>query len=105
MQVEQSEQSCNQNYYFCYGSEGQDYRGGWTEINAPSLDLARELFRLFHPSNPPGGFLACGEVCTEEQFRERYQNHPQGNLGAFRWEKIVVTQKKSQEKTGDRCQS
>ena len=29
------------NFYFTYGTEGQPFFGGWTEVDAPSLGLLR----------------------------------------------------------------
>ncbi len=72
-------------YFFTYGSEGQPYIGGWSEVEAKDEDMARELFRLVHPSK--NGFLPCSSVYSEYDF---YQTKmpKNGNFGAFCHEKI-----------------
>jgi len=50
--------------YFTYGTDpAYPFRGGWTEITAPSLATAYEIFRAYHPNCPV--FLS---VLTEDEF-------------------------------------
>ena len=70
-------------YFFTYGTEGQPYRGGWTEIIAPSRDAACHVFRAIHPDKTPG-LLNCCSVYTEEDFAEdRSGMFRTGNYGAY----------------------
>lgn len=72
-------------FYFTYGSEGQPYVGGWSEVEAEDEDAARELFRLVHPLRD--GFLPCGGIYTESEFN-RTRMWKDGNFGAFCHERI-----------------
>lgn len=33
-------------FYFTYGSSGMAYKGGWTEVEAPSITIAWQAFTL-----------------------------------------------------------
>ena len=74
-------------FYFTYGTEGQPFSGGWTEIEAPDEDTARAVFRLIHPKN---GFLNCSSVYPEERFKRTKMAGPGGNFGRFCQEKITL---------------
>ena len=76
-------------YYFTYGSEGHPFYGGWTEIVAPDEDVAREVFRIFHP-NGPDGFMSCSDVYEEEWFKST-KEFKAGNFGHRCYERISVT--------------
>lgn len=54
-------------YYFTYGTDGQPFVGGWTEVEAPNVNLACAAFRLAHPDKEPG-ILNCSSAYTEENF-------------------------------------
>ena len=54
-------------YYFTYGTDGQPFVGGWTEVEAPNVNLACAAFRLAHPDKEPG-ILNCSSTYTEENF-------------------------------------
>ena len=41
-------------YYFTYGTDGQPFVGGWTEVEAPNVNLACAVFRAVHPDKEPG---------------------------------------------------
>lgn len=76
-------------FYFTYGSEGQPFHGGWTEIETSDVETACSLFRALHP-NRQGDFLNCSGVYTEEQFQNsRTQMNVTGNLGAKCHEVII----------------
>lgn len=55
-------------FYFTYGTEGQPFVGGWTEIEAPNVNVACAAFRVYHPDKIEG-LLNCSSVYTEEQFK------------------------------------
>ena len=79
----------NRVFYFTYGTDGQPYRGGWTEIEAPDMQTACALFRAYHPDKTEG-LLNCASVYTEEymQTSGMWEN---GNFGARCDERITVT--------------
>lgn len=77
-------------FYFTYGSEGHDFFGGWTEIEAPSYSMATEIFRAVHP-NEENSWLKCSSVYTEEEFKRTRMAGPEGNFGRFCHERITVT--------------
>lgn len=77
-------------FYFTYGSDGHPFIGGWTEIIAPSKEVACAVFRGIHPCKYPD-ILNCCSVYTMEQFATSSMNGPNGNLGHGCWEVITVT--------------
>lgn len=76
-------------FYFTYGTDGQPFVGGWTEIESPNVDVACFAFRHIHPDRTPG-LLNCSSVYTEEQFKLTGMNGPEGNFGRFCQETITV---------------
>lgn len=76
-------------FYFTYGSDGQPFSGGWTEIEAPDVRSACALFRAFHPDKAEG-LLNCSSVYSEEGFSKTGMQK-EGNLGARCRERITVT--------------
>lgn len=36
-------------FYFTYGTDGQPFFGGWTEVEAPDAHAACAAFRAYHP--------------------------------------------------------
>lgn len=81
----------NKTYYFTYGSEGQPFVGGWTEVKAPNMHTACEAFRAIHPDKTPG-LLNCCSVYTEEDFKDdRHDMFRTGNFGAYCHEVITLT--------------
>lgn len=66
-------------FYFTYGSEGQPFVGGWTEVAAESKAVAVAAFRVFHPDKV-AGLVNCSSIYDEERFKQTkmYQN---GNFG------------------------
>lgn len=75
-------------YYFTYGTEGQPYRGGWTEVIADDMAMAEAAFLAYHPKTEHG-FLNCSSVYTEEQFM-RTTMWKKDNLGARCHERISL---------------
>ncbi len=66
-------------FYFTYGTEGQPFVGGWTEVEAPNAHAAAVAFSIFHP-NKIGDLLNCASVYDEEQFK-RTKMYQHGNFG------------------------
>ena len=75
-------------YYFTYGTEGHPYYGGWTEIVAPDMETACNLFMAVHPCKH-GNFLNCSSVYTEYEMKKTtmYKN---GNFGTKCREIITI---------------
>ena len=77
-------------FYFTYGTEGQPFYGGWTEIEALDGHTACAAFRAFHPDKTEG-ILNCSSVYTEEQFKNSIMAGEKGNFGCFCHERITIT--------------
>ncbi len=76
-------------FYFTYGTDGQPFFGGWTEIEAPDMTSACALFRAVHPDSSDG-FLNCSSVYDGEWF-ENSRMYREGNFGFRCHERITVT--------------
>ena len=76
-------------FYFTYGTEGQPFVGGWTEIEAPNAHIACELFRAYHPDKTEG-LLNCSSIYSENAFFKT-DMPKEGNFGARCHERITVT--------------
>ena len=84
-------------FYFTYGTEGQPFYGGWTEVIAPDVHSVCCAFRAYHPDKDEG-LLNCSSVYTEEQFKASCMSGPEGNFHRFCHETITITR----ELTADR---
>ena len=75
-------------FYFTYGTEGQPFAGGWTEVVAPNSHAACCAFRAYHPDKHEG-ILNCAGVYDEARFveTEMYQTD---NFGARCRETITL---------------
>lgn len=77
-------------FYFTYGlgdpaETGQDYQGGWTEVEAPDVWKAVDIYKVFHPCLDG---LPCSSVAlTERQMGKMLTN---GNGGKFCHDRIVA---------------
>lgn len=78
-------------FYFTYGTEGQPFSGGWTEVQAENAEMAETVFRIIHPSKD-GNFLNCCSVYTEEQFGGSWMAE-NGNFGRYCQEEITLLRK------------
>ena len=67
-------------FYFTYGSEGQPFCGGWTEVEAPDRHAACAAFRAYHPDKTEG-LLNCCSVYEEADFMRTSMYGPGGNFG------------------------
>ncbi len=79
-------------FYFTYGTSGQPYYGGWTEVNAPDGPAACAAFRAYHPDKLEG-FLNCASVYSTDQFLQSAMAGPSGNFGK-RCHEIISIQRK-----------
>ena len=68
-------------FYFTYSSSGMAYKGGWTEVEAPSITIAVQAFTAFHRA--VNGITACSDIYTESEFRKTGMLDG-GNFGAKR---------------------
>lgn len=76
-------------FYFTYGTDGQPYVGGWTEIEAPDAKIACDIFRAFHSDKIPG-ILNCSSVYPEAQF-VKTEMFREDNFGRRCVERIVLS--------------
>lgn len=76
-------------FYFTYGTDGQPFRGGWTEIEAPNANAACAVFRIFHPDKREG-ILDCAWVYSEEKFKRTEMAGPDGNFHQGCHETIIL---------------
>ena len=76
-------------FYFTYGTEGQPFVGGWTEVDAPDDHAACDVFRAYHPDKTDG-LLNCSGVHDEAHF-EQTGMYRRGNFGHRCREVIRVT--------------
>lgn len=76
-------------FIYTYGTEGQPFRGGWSEVIAPDRRMADQLFTLIHPCKH-GDLLNCCSIYTEEQF-QRTQMYLHGNFGVRCHETIKLS--------------
>lgn len=77
-------------FYFTYGTDGQPFVGGWTEVEAPDGHAACAAFRAFHPDKIDG-VLNCSSVYSEKDFKSSCMAGPDGNFGRFCHEKITIS--------------
>lgn len=75
-------------FYFTYGTAGQPYRGGWTEVIAPGYEAACAAFRAVHPDRIPG-VINCCSVYAEKGFLKSGMAGPDGNFG-FRCHETIT---------------
>lgn len=78
-------------FYFTYGSEGHDFKGGWTVVEAGNRYEAFDIFMAFHQRDENGNILFAG-MYDEEEFAQT-KMAKNGNLGAYAHESIVVNRK------------
>ncbi len=83
-------------FYFTYGSGGQPFVGGWTEVDAPDYHAACGAFRAFHPDKTEG-LLNCSSVYDEAHFKLSEMNGPKGNFGYRCHERITLRRELADE--------
>lgn len=81
-------------FYFTYGTDGQPFVGGWTEVEAPDRHAACAAFRAYHPDKTEG-LLNCSSVYSEETFLKLCMSGPDGNFGRHCHEVITIAQELS----------
>lgn len=77
-------------FVFTYGTEGQPFVGGWTEVIAPDRQAACAAFRAVHPDKTEG-LLNCSSVYSEAEFKRTVMAGPKGNFGARCHETIILS--------------
>ena len=78
--------------YYTFGTDELfPFRGGWVEINAPTMREAHAVFRENFPDRPNqiSVLLNCSDYYTEEEF-EKTSMTEKGNLGAFCHKKLCA---------------
>ena len=75
-------------FYFTYGTGGQPFTGGWTEVEAPTRAAACMAFRAYHPDRIEG-IVNCASIYSEEQFRQT-EMYRIGNFGCRCQETITL---------------
>ena len=83
-------------FYFTYSNDGTYYfNGGWTEVEAPDEDVARQIFKAIHP-NPNDNCIWCAGIYNEDYFKttEMYRD---GNYGAKCQETIKIKVRKNSD--------
>jgi len=69
-------------FYFTYGTDsGYPFRGGWTEVVAPSLKTAAQIFKIYHPNRDDADVLNCADYYRADEF-EGFECFKNGNFGA-----------------------
>ena len=83
-------------FYFTYGTEGQPFYGGWTEVEAPDGHAACAAFRACHPDNTEG-LLNCRDMYDDAHFKltEMYRS---GNFGHRCHETITLRRELADER-------
>lgn len=93
-------------FYFTYGTNKCfPFRGGWTRVTAPSINVALSAFVAVHPN--VNDCLNCSYYYTEDKFLKT-SIHETGNCGAFEHEHISVSvnvKLSPKEKTAENCHS
>ena len=89
-------------FYFTYGTDpGYPFRGGWTLIEAPSFDIAIQIFRAFHPDRQESGCINCADYYRAGYF-EQSESYKNGNFGGYCHEIIRVSHELTKDKEGER---
>jgi hypothetical protein len=75
-------------FYFTYGlNVDSPFRGGWTVVEADSIDQAEALFRAVHPDRVRG-VLNCACVYAQQRFEGTKMFKNNNNFGAGLQESI-----------------
>ncbi len=82
-------------FFFTYGTSGQPFVGGWTEVEAPSARAAAFAFRAFHPDKVDG-LLNCSDMYPQAIF-ERTEMFQHENLGHRCHETIILRRELADE--------
>ena len=56
-------------YYFTYGTDGQPFVGGWTEVEAPNADIACAAFRARSRLAASALFSSLSRRIAPDRFR------------------------------------
>lgn len=84
-------------FYFTYGSDStQPFIGGWTEITAPDIETACNIFTALHPCKT-NNILNCCSIYNEDEFHKTTM-FERGNFDNYCHEKITITIKQCNPK-------
>ena len=73
-------------FYFTYGTNKRfPFRGGWTRVTAPSINVALSAFVSVHPNVK--GCINCANFYTEDEFNKTSMVK-KGNYDVFEHEHI-----------------
>ena len=82
----------NQCFRYTYGTSSKfPFYGGWTEIVAPTRELADALFTALHP-NKENSLLLCSSVYDEKAWTGTSMCKHNDNMGGQCHERYVITQ-------------
>ena len=79
-------------FYFTYGTDGQPFFGGWTEVEAPDAHAACAAFRAYHPDKTEG-LVNCSSIYDEEKFKLTGM-YRESNFG-FRCHEIITLRREA----------
>ena len=90
-------------FYFTYGTNKCfPFRGGWTRVTAPSINVALSAFVSVHPNVK--GCINCANFYTEEEFNKTSMVK-KGNYDVFEHEHFfasdILIQKKKTAENGN----
>lgn len=76
-------------FYFTYGiAQGYPYKGGWTRVTAPSINLALNAFTAVHPKRE--NCLNCADYYSEREFKATDMYKSNSNRGYGEHEHITL---------------
>ena len=75
-------------FYFTYGTDGQPFYGGWSEVVADDQGKAIKAYTAYHPMK--NGLLNCCTVYSEEAFRNTSMYKNGKNFGFGLQERITL---------------
>ena len=82
-----------QTYRYTYGRDVEyPFIGGWTEIEAPSRELADALFMALHPARKGSNLLNCANVYNEKEWQQTIMCRDNENFGFSCHERYKITQ-------------
>lgn len=87
----------NTTYYFTYANNKDfPFIGGWTEIEAPSKDVAIQLFNYLHPNTKHPDIVNCSFIYDANEFKNTIMYKYNTNMGHACWEHYEISIKKSE---------
>ena len=88
----------NEKYYFTYGIDDKyPFKGGWTEVSAPTEQLAVLIFTMMHPKPKNKSLYNAAAMYNEKAFN-RTDMSKNGNHGQYCHETIKLSIENDSEK-------